>query len=179
MIHIGKWHMKMYSKTVLKYFDYIQNYISRKDNIYHQYFFKLYILFCSNNYLRFFSEYLYLPRYLKSGCLLLDWILYMLNWITNMYTSYFFIFIHAFISHYSASTYWITSMSYNRVIETIVSILAFPLSEVGIQLGLWRDDVTFYSKRSFQLLKKQQNECDTNMEGAAVRLGSVLHMEMR
>lgn len=63
--------------------------------------------------------------------------------------------------------------------QTIVSILAFPLSEVGIQLGFWREDVTFYSKRSFQLLKKQQNECDTNMEGAAVRLGSVLHMEMR
>lgn len=52
--------MKIYSKTVLKYFDYIQNYISRKDNICHQYFFKRYILLCGKNYLKFFSKYLYL-----------------------------------------------------------------------------------------------------------------------
>lgn len=50
LIHIGKWHMKMYSKTVLKYFDYIKNYISRNNNIYHQYFFKLSILLCGKNY---------------------------------------------------------------------------------------------------------------------------------
>ena len=71
LIHIGKWNMQMYSKTVLKYFDYIQNYTSRKDNIYHQYFFKLPILLCGKNYLKFFSKFLYLPRYFKSGYLLL------------------------------------------------------------------------------------------------------------
>lgn len=59
--------MKMYIKTVFKYFDYIQSCTSRNDNIYHQYFFKLSILLCGKNYPKFHSEYLYLPRYLKSG----------------------------------------------------------------------------------------------------------------
>lgn len=67
--------MKMYNKIVLKYFNYIQNYISRKDNSHHQYFFKLSILLCNKNFLRFFSKYLYLPKYLKFGgvlgCILL------------------------------------------------------------------------------------------------------------
>lgn len=75
LIHIGKWHMKMYSKTGLKYFDYTQNYISKKYNIYHQYFFKLSILLCGKNYLTSHSEYLYLPRYLKSGYFFLGCIL--------------------------------------------------------------------------------------------------------
>lgn len=40
-----------------------------------------------------------------------------------------------------------------------------------------KHDVNFCSRRSFQLLKKQQNECDRNMEVKAVRPNSILHME--
>lgn len=58
LIHNDKWHMEIYSKTVLKYFDYIQKYICRKDNICHQYVFQPSILLCGKNYLKFPSEYL-------------------------------------------------------------------------------------------------------------------------
>lgn len=37
----------------------------KKDNIYHQYFFKLSILLCGKNFLTSHSEYLFLPRYLN------------------------------------------------------------------------------------------------------------------